>query len=77
LNVLSAGGRPADSYNGDFARGYVDDALLLDGVDDVLILSDDPSLDIRGDMTLSLWAKRTGFGGSATLISIDAGHMLR
>ena len=43
------------------ADGKVGQAFSFDGVGDFVLVADNPNLDITGDMTVDLWAKRTVF----------------
>ena len=52
-----------------FVPGLIGPAFLLDGENDVLKVSDNPSLNLGGDLTIELWAKRTAPGGPAQLIA--------
>ena len=51
-----------------FGPGMVGQAFSLDGTGDVVIVSDSPNLNIIGDVTVDLWAKRTLFGGGSPLM---------
>ncbi|MCH8330208.1 MAG: T9SS type A sorting domain-containing protein [Bacteroidetes bacterium] len=55
------------------APGMVGQAFSFDGVDDFVLVPDNANLDIVGDVTVDLWAKRTGFGVVNILISKGAG----
>ena len=58
-----------------FAKGYVDQAFLLDGIDDFVNIPDSSNLDIVNAITIDAWIKpskggvtildKTGFGDSA------------
>jgi len=68
------GGNDGTLENGTiYSNGKVGQAFSFDGVDDFVLVPDNYNLDIVGDVTVDLWAKRTGFGGTATLISKGAG----
>ena len=60
-----------------FAPGKVGQGFSFDGVDDFVIVSDHPSLSITGDVTVELWARRTTFGGHASLVIKGAGRIGR
>jgi hypothetical protein len=58
-----------DGNNGTFATntyapGKVSQAFSFDGVDDLVAVPDNPTLDITGDVTVHVWAKRTQFSGT-------------
>ena len=42
-----------------FAPGLIGQAFLLDGENDVIEVPDNPDLNLGGDLTIELWAKRT------------------
>ena len=46
---------------GDFSAGMVGQGFSLDGTGDFVLVADNPNLNITGDMTVDLWAKRTVF----------------
>jgi len=51
-------GNPGILTNGPvWTSGRIDNALNLDGVDDRVVIADDPSLDITGNLTISSWVK--------------------
>ncbi len=50
------------------ADGRVGQAFSFDGTGDFVVVPDSPSLNITGDVTVDLWAKRTVFGGSDRLM---------
>lgn len=52
-----------------FVPGLVGQAFLLDGKDGVVEVADSDTLNITGDLTVDLWAKRSTFGGRAQLIA--------
>ena len=64
------------TLTGDFARGKVGQGFIaqgilgrgfsLDGTGDYVLIPDNPSLDIRADVSVDLWAKRAALGGSPT-----------
>ena len=56
-----------------FAPGKVGQGFSFDGIDDFVLVSDRPNLRIRGDLTVELWAKRTGFGGRAFMLMKGGG----
>ena len=56
-----------------FADGKVSHAFSLDGVDDFVLVPDSPNLNITGDVTVDLWAKRTSFGAISFLIAKGGG----
>ncbi|NNC84442.1 MAG: LamG domain-containing protein [Bacteroidia bacterium] len=57
-----------------YGMGKVQKAFRFDGIDDLVLISDTSILDITGDITIDLWAKRTGFGSFAnTIISKGGG----
>ena len=58
---------------GDFAQGMVGQGFNLDGTGDFVLVPDNPNLNITGDVTVDLWAKRTVFGQSGFLVSKGAG----
>ena len=45
-----------------FADGMVGQAFSLDGTGDFVLVPNSPNLNITGDVTIDLWAKRTTFG---------------
>ena len=49
--------------------GLVGQAFLLDGENDVIEVADNPALNLAGDLTIELWAKRTTPGGPFRLIA--------
>jgi hypothetical protein len=51
-----------------FGPGMVEEGFVLDGTDDLVVVSDVPELDIVGDVTVDLWAKRTVFGSVQYLL---------
>ena len=56
-----------------FAPGMVGQGFSLDGTGDfVLVTGDRPNLNITGDVTVDLWAKRTVFGCTSVLIDKGA-----
>ena len=55
------------------AQAVVDQGFSLDGTGDfVLVSGDRPNLNITGDVTVDLWAKRTVFGRTSVLIDKGA-----
>ena len=58
-----------------FADGKVSHAFSLDGVDDFVLVPDSPNLNITGDVTVDLWAKRTSFGAISFLIAKGGGFI--
>ena len=61
------------TLTGDFAPGKVGQGFSLDGTGDFVLVPDNPNLNITGDVTVDLWAKRTVFGQSGFLVSKGAG----
>ena len=57
---------------GDFAAGMVGQGFSLDGTGDFVLVADNPNLNITGDVTVDLWAKRTSFGAFSFLIAKGA-----
>ena len=55
-----------------FAMGIVGEGFGLDGVDDFVLVPDHPRLNITGDVTVDLWAKRKNLN-AADLISKGGG----
>ena len=51
-----------------FTPGMVGQAFSLDGTGDFVVVPDSPNINIIGDVTVDLWAKRTVFGGSDRLM---------
>ena len=49
------------TLTGDYAQGMVGQGFSLDGTGDFVLVADNPNLNITGDMTVDLWAKRTVF----------------
>ena len=69
-------GNPGTLQNGaTFAAGVVGQSFILDGTDDFVLVSPAANLDITGDVTVDLWARRTTFGPPATLVSQGAGFI--
>ena len=65
-------GHPSDIIGGNhglilgsatYAPGMVEQAFSLDGVADFVLVSDGIDLNITGDVTVDLWARRTVIGG--------------
>jgi hypothetical protein len=52
-----------------FVPGLVGQAFLLNGRDSVVEIADSGDLNITGDLTVDLWAKRETFGGRAQLVA--------
>ena len=50
------------TLTGDFVEGMVQQGFGLDGVSDHILVSDSADLNITGDVTVDLWARRTAFG---------------
>lgn len=64
--------------------GNVDSAYIFDGVDDIILIDDDPSLEPSTALTVSAWVKSTGNWSDDNYISKDAkigsvsnGYLLR
>ena len=55
-----------------FAPGIVEQGFSLDGTGDFVLVPDNTSLNITGDVTVDLWAKRTVFGRTSVLIDKGA-----
>lgn len=53
--------------------GKVTGALSFDGIDDHVNVPPSPNLDITGDITVDLWAKRNSFGSNDVVISKGGG----
>ena len=47
-----------------YAQGIVGQGFSLDGTGDFVLVPDSPNLNITGDVTVDLWARRTVFGGN-------------
>ncbi len=60
------------SGDASFAPGKVGDAFTLDGTGDFVLVPDSPNLNITGDVTVDLWAKRTVFGRTSVLVDKGA-----
>ena len=56
-----------------YTGGKVGQAFSFDGSGDFVVVPDDPSLNITGDVTVDLWARRTVFGGSEDAIMVAKG----
>ena len=56
-----------------FEPGMVGQAFDLDGTGDFTSVAHHASLNITGDITVDLWAKRTIFQNDGTLVSLGAG----
>ncbi len=44
-----------------YTVGMVNQSFTFDEVDDYILVEDDPTLDLTGDMTIEAWVRRTGF----------------
>ena len=55
------------TFNGIYELGKVDLGFSLDGTDDLVLVPDSPELNITGDVTVDLWARRTTFGSASIL----------
>ena len=55
------------------APGMVGAAFTLDGADDFVLVPASANLNITGDVTVDMWAKRTVFGGDRVMIAKGAG----
>ena len=55
-----------------FTGGIVGQAFSFDGTGDFVLVADNPNLNITGDVTVDLWAKRNGTG-TGNLVSKGAG----
>jgi hypothetical protein len=58
-----------------FAAGKVGQAFSFDGVDDFVLVSPSANLNITGDVTVDLWARRSVFGVSDTMVSKGVGFI--
>ena len=55
-----------------FAQGMVGQGFSLDGTGDFVLVPDSSNLNITGDVTVDLWAKRTVFGRISVLVDKGA-----
>ena len=60
------------TLTGDFAQGMVGQAFSFDGTGDYVLVPDSANLNITGDVTVDMWAKRTVFGGVRVLVDKGA-----
>lgn len=51
-----------------YAAGVVDNAFQFDGVDDLVLVPGNSSLDITGDLTIEFWARQTVFNADNTIV---------
>jgi len=58
-----------------YAPGMVGQSFSFDGVDDYILVSDNPSLNITGDVTVGLWAKRDKLDSYSIMLSKGAGSI--
>ena len=63
------------TLTGDFATGMVGQGFSLDGTGDFVLVPNSASLNITGDVTVDLWAKRTSFGAFSFLVSKGGGFI--
>ena len=71
-NALDIIGGNHGTLTGDFAPGKVGQGFSLDGTGDFVLVPDNPNLNITGDVTVDLWAKRKNLN-AADLISKGGG----
>ena len=57
------------TLTGDFAQGMVAQGFSLDGTGDFVLVPDSAELNITGDVTVDLWARRTVFGVEQYMIT--------
>ncbi|MCI0779676.1 MAG: LamG domain-containing protein [Chloroflexi bacterium] len=74
-NAKDVAGANDGVLNGDprFSPGVVGQAFSFDGGDDYVVVDAGSNLNITGDLTVHLWAKRSGLGGRSVLIHKGAG----
>ena len=60
------------TLTGAFATAVVGKGFKLDGTGDFVIVSASPNLNITGDVTVDLWAKRAVFGSDTHMVSKGA-----
>ena len=56
-----------------FAPGMVDQGFSLDGTGDFVVVPDSPNLNITGDVTVDLWARRAVFGTPSPAMALTKG----
>lgn len=61
------------TLKGSYAAGKVGEAFSFDGIDDFVLVEDSPVLNITGDITMMLWAKRTLFSGDWSIMAAKGG----
>ena len=71
-NDIVDGNHGTLSGDATFAAGMVDEGFSLDGTGDFVLVPDNPRLNITGDVTVDLWAKRTVFGRTSVLVDKGA-----
>ena len=59
-----------------YAGGMVGQAFSFDGDGDFFVVPDDPSLNITGDVTVDLWAKRTALSNGNHSVMIAKGSLM-
>ena len=72
-NALDIIGGNHGTLTGDFAPGKVGQGFSLDGTGDFVLVPDNPNLNITGDVTVDLWARRTRFDGNIAVVSVMFG----
>lgn len=50
-------------------EGFIKQAYVFDGTNDYIEISDDPSLDVTGDLTITAWIKKDALAQQGTLVS--------
>ena len=71
-NDIMDGNHGTLSGDATFAQGMVGQGFSLDGTGDFVLVPDSSNLNITGDVTVDLWAKRTVFGSISVLVDKGA-----
>ena len=71
-NDIVGGNHGTLSGDASFDAGMVQQGFSLDGTGDFVLVPDSPELNITGDVTVDLWAKRTVLGRNSLLVDKGA-----